>query len=58
MPEMTHREWIFSLTKPELIAEGYCVRCRDTETDADGPCEACDECSLCCTCGTFDEDDE
>lgn len=58
MAEMTHREWVFSLSDTELIAEGYCVKCRDTETDADGPCGDCCECSLCCTCGTFDEEDE
>ncbi len=54
MPEMTHKEWVASLSIPELIAEGYCVKCRYADGGDTGPCEFCHECALCCTCGTFD----
>lgn len=54
---MNQREWVDSLSIPELEAEGYCVTCKDMEPDAAGCCGSCSQCSLCCTCGTFDEEE-
>lgn len=35
-----------------------CKKCKGRETDPDGCCEVCDQCSLCCACGTFDQPQE
>jgi hypothetical protein len=40
----------------EVVEEGNCRKCGEGETDPGGVCEWCGECSLCCDCGTFDDE--
>ena len=56
-----YEEWRAENTVPASKSEAtedLCDTCGEAEADPEGLCKICGCCSLCCECGTFDDDDE